>query len=147
MNRYRLFTLGTILIFALATQAQQPTTGAAGSAKGVSSGEEAGLPTVEAQLKVLTEKLTLTSDQQDKIKPILKELHEATEKLAQDKSLSREERLAKVRPQRYKADEKIRAILNDDQKKKLDQYEQGPHSEVHGNLSGAKRAPSQPPQF
>jgi len=43
-----------------------------------------------------------------------------------------------VRPQRYKADESIRAILNDDQKKKLDQYEQGPHSEMHSNLSGAK---------
>jgi len=34
--------------------------------------------------------------------------------------LSREERLAKVRPQRYKADKQIREILSDSQKKKLD---------------------------
>jgi hypothetical protein len=43
----------------------------------------------------------------------------------------------KVRPLRMNADKKIREILSDDQKKKLDQYLQGPHSEMHGNLSGA----------
>lgn len=139
MNRYRFlfFTLGTALIFALVTHAQQATTTAGAAAKNTSSGEDASLPSVETQLRVLTEKLSLTSEQQNKIKPILKELHDTTEKLAQDNNLSHEERLAKVRPQRYKADEKIRAILNDDQKKKLDQYEQGPHPEMHGNLSGA----------
>jgi TolA-binding protein len=149
MNRYSLFTLFTLwaaLILALATHAQQATTNTARTpAKNVSSGEDAGLPTVETQLKVLTEKLSLTSDQQDRIKPILQELHDATEKLAQDKNLSHEERLAKVRPQRYKADERIRAILNDDQKKKLDQYEHGPHPEMHGNLSGATPPRQQPP--
>ena len=137
MNRYRLFTLGTVLIFALATHVQLATATAGAPAKNLSNGQGARLPTVETQLKVLTEKLSLTSEQQEKIKPILKELHDTTEKLAQDKNLSREERLSKVRPQRYKADERIRAILNDDQKKKLDQYEQGPHAEMHGNLSGA----------
>ena len=45
MNRYRLFRLGTPLIFALATQAQQATTTAGAPAKGVSSGEDVGLPT------------------------------------------------------------------------------------------------------
>jgi Spy/CpxP family protein refolding chaperone len=147
MNRYRLFTLGTALIFALAAHAQQPTTTAGASAKDVSSGEDVGLPTVETQLKVLTEKLSLTTPQQNKIKPILQDLHEATEKLAQDKNLSHEERLAKVRPQRYKADERIRAILNDDQKKMLDQYEQGPHPEMHGNLTGATPPSQRPPKF
>ncbi|HXY25308.1 MAG TPA: hypothetical protein VEI73_11705 [Candidatus Acidoferrum sp.] len=136
MNRYRSFTLGTALLFGLAAYAQQPTTTGSDTGKSVSSSQGAGLPPVETQLQVLTEKLSLTADQQDKIRPILKELHDATEKLALDKSLSPEERLAKVRPQRYKADEKIRAILNDDQKKKLDQYEQGPHPEMHGKLNG-----------
>jgi hypothetical protein len=43
------------------------------------------------------------------------------------------------------ADKKIREILSDDQKKKLDQYLQGPHSEMHGNLSGATPpAPGKP---
>ena len=139
MNRYRFFffMLGTTLIFALATQAQQAATTAGSAAQNKKSGQDAGLPQVETQLTVLTEKLSLTSEQQNEIKPILKELHDTTERITQDKNLSDEERLAKVRPQRYKADERIRAILSYDQKKKLDQYEQGPHPEMHGNLSGA----------
>jgi len=80
-----------------------------------------------------------------KITPILRELHDATQKLVQDKSLSREERLAKVRPQRYKADKQIREFLSDDQKKKLDQYLQGPHPEMHGNLSGVTPPPQRTP--
>ena len=94
------------------------------------------MPTVQGHLKVLTEKLALTGDQQAKIKPILQELHDATQKLVQDKSMSREERLENVRAWREKADKKIRKILNDDQKKKLDQLEQEPHPEMHGNLNG-----------
>jgi hypothetical protein len=39
--------------------------------------------------------------------------------------MSREERMGKVRACREKADNEIRKILNDDQKKKLDQLEQG----------------------
>lgn len=146
MNRYSLLPIATILMFALSTPAQQPTTSAGTPDKTVSAGEDANFPTVEAQLKVLTEKLGLTSDQQGRVKPILQELHDATVKLLRDKSMSDEERLAKVRPQRYKADERIRALLSEDQKKKLDQYEQGPHPEMHGSLSGAA-PPPRPPQI
>jgi hypothetical protein len=132
-------------MFALTTVAQQTTTRPDATDKN-DHGQRAAqgdVPAVETQLKVLTEKLDLTGDQQARITPILQELHDATQKLVQDKSLSRDERLAKVRPQRYKANERIREILSDDQKKKLDQYLQGPHSEMHGNLSGATppRAP------
>ena len=87
-------------------------------------------------MKVLTGKLDLTSEQQARITPILQKLHDAQQKLVEDKSLSREERLARVRPERYKAEEQIREILTDDQKRKLDEYLKGPHPEMHGNLSG-----------
>jgi Spy/CpxP family protein refolding chaperone len=142
MNRCRLLPLATILIFAVTAHAQQARTSAGEPTKSVSGGEYAGVPTVETQLKVLTEKLELTADQRDKIKSILKDLHDATEKVMQDASLSREERLAKVRRERYKADERIRADLNEEQKKRLDEYERGPHSEMHGTLSGATTPPS-----
>jgi len=145
MNHRRLLMMGTFLIFVATTHAQQATTSANASTTGLSGSEDAGLPTVETQLKMLTEKLNLNDNQQNKIRPVLKELHDATEKLAQDDSLSHEERLAKVRPKRYKADKQIREILSDDQKKKLDAYEHGPHSEMHGNLSGTT-AP-RPPQI
>jgi len=140
MNRFRLLGIGTMLIVALTAPAQQTATGPGGTNKD-ERGVQGGVPTVEQQLKVLTEKLDLTGDQQARIKPILQELHGATQKLMQHKSLSREERLAKVRPQRYKADKQIREILTDDQKRKLDQYLQGPHPEMHGKLSGTTPPP------
>jgi Spy/CpxP family protein refolding chaperone len=127
MNRIRSLAIGTMLMFALTTVAQQTTTSS--DAHGGSS----GVPTVQGHLKVLTEKLALTSDQQTKIKPILQELHDATLKLVQDESMSREERFGKVRASREKADKKMREILNDEQKKKLDQLEHEPHSGLHGD--------------
>ena len=142
MNRYGLFAIGSVLIFAAATSAvlQQNAGNTSDVTKEAANKNDAQLPSVEEQLKVLTEKIGLTSTQQEKVRTILKELHQATERIAQDKSLSYEEQLAKVRPERYKADEKLRALLSDEQRKKLDAYEQGPHPEMHGKLTG--KAPS-----
>jgi hypothetical protein len=143
MNRIRLLAIGNILLLALTAPAQQTATGPGGTDKQERGqrGAQDDLPTVETQLKVLTEKLELTGDEQVKIKPILEELHDATQKLGQDENMSREERLSRVGPQRYKADKEIREILTDDQKKKLDEYLRGPHGEIHGNLSGATAPP------
>ncbi len=136
MNRFRLLAIGTILLSALAATAQQPATSA--STKSSQTGEGAGVPTAEGQLTFLAAKLDLTGNQQEKIKPILQALHDTSVTLVQDENMSREERQSKVRDSRFTADKKIRAILNDDQKKKLDQLEQEPHPELHGNVSRAK---------
>lgn len=140
MNRIRLLVIGTMFSFALALTAvaQQAATRADAPTSGAPATGHPGVPTAEGQLKFLATKLDLTADQQEKIKPTLQELHDATVKLVQDENMSRDERMSKVRDSRYAADKKIRAILNDDQKKKLDQLEQEPHSELHGNVSGAK---------
>jgi Spy/CpxP family protein refolding chaperone len=134
MNRIRLLAIGSTLLIAPGMRAQQ-TAPTGEAAKGV--GQGVVMPAVGDQLKVLTQKLDLSVDQQPKVKTILQELHDASLKLMQDESTSHEELLSKVRPLRMNADKKIREILSDDQKKKLDQYLQGPHSEMHGNLSGA----------
>jgi Spy/CpxP family protein refolding chaperone len=131
MNRVRAAAIGAALLFALTAVAQQ-TTSAAGKHKPA---------TVEDQVKIFTERLDLTSDQQASIKPILQQLHDDTSKVLMDKSLSREERMAKARPSFYEADRKIRALLDEDQKKKLDRYEQGPHPEMHNGLDDAPSAP------
>lgn len=147
MNRIRLLAVGTVLVFALSAVAQQTGT-ASGSAEKSEQGQPSmqdNVPSADEQLKVLTTKLDLTEDQQARIIPILQGLHDATVKISHDQSLPREERLANVRPIRYKAHEQIRAILNDEQKKKLEQFMHGPHAEMHGNLSGAT-SPPQPPQ-
>jgi hypothetical protein len=147
MNRFQSLALGTVLIFALNVTAQQTAT-APGSTNQGGQGQPAtqdDVPSADDQLKILTIKLDLSDDQQARIKPILKDLHDATVKISQDQSLSREDRLAGVRPLRYKAHDRIRAVLNDEQKKKLEQYMQGPHADMHGNLSGATSSP-QPPK-
>jgi Spy/CpxP family protein refolding chaperone len=134
MNRFRFLAIGTILMLALTLVAQQATTQADGSAKGLPGEAHIGVPTAEVQLKFLTAKLDLTSDQQDKMKPILQELHDTTVKLVKDDTISSDERMNKVRESHYAADRKIRAILSDDQKKKLDQVEHEPHPELHGDV-------------
>jgi len=122
----------------------QLTAQTGGLAKGTAQG--VGLPDVGDQLKVLTQKLDLSVDQQPKVKTILQELHDASLRLMQDGNISQDELLSKVRPLRMNADKKIREILTNDQKKKLDLYLQGPHSEMHGNLHGATPPATGKPQ-
>ena len=134
MNRIYLLAIACMLLIAPAMLTAQ-TTQTDGPAKGAAQGVV--LPDAGDQLKVLTQKLDLSVDQQSKVKTILQELRDASLKLMQDENSSHEALLRKVRPLRMNADKKVREILSDDQKKKLDQYLQGPHSEMHGNLSGA----------
>src|SRR5260370_35127340 len=69
MNRIRLLPIGTVGMFALTLVAQQATTRPGGPAKSVSGNGDA--PTVQQQLKLLSEKLHLTADQQARITPDL----------------------------------------------------------------------------
>jgi Spy/CpxP family protein refolding chaperone len=139
----RLIALGTTLLIALAVPAHRAVAAPA-DAKPDEQGQSASqddVPLVGQMLKVLTEKLDLTAAQQARVTPILQRLHDTQEALVRDKSLSREERLARMRPHRYKANQDIREILTDPQKGKLYQYLQGPHPEMHGSLSGAAPPP------
>ena len=122
MNRVRAITVSLVLMLALAAIAQQAKTAHSG-AHGMSS---------DAHLKLLSEKLNLSADQEAKLKPILQQMDEGTRKNMQDESLSREERAAKIKPLRVEADRKMREFLTDEQKKKLDELEHSPHGELHG---------------
>jgi len=140
----RLLAIRTTLIMAMAASVQQAVAGPAGP-----EGEERSqlasqddVPIVSDMLQGLTARLELTAEQQTRITPILQRLHDIQQSLVDNKSLSREERLVKVTLLRYQANEEIREIVNEVQKKKLDQYLQGPHPEMHGNLSGANPAPN-----
>jgi Spy/CpxP family protein refolding chaperone len=146
MNRFRLVAIGAILVVALTTVAQQTTTGGADKNEhGQGSGQN-HVPGVEQHMKLLTDKLDLTAVQQTKVKPILQEMHDTTQKAVQDESISNDQRMANVGTARVKADKQIREILNDDQKKQLDQLEREPHPELHGNIKGTIPAPARGPQ-
>lgn len=132
MNRLRLFAIGSLFIFTPVMLAQQTATEPGRPLKGAVAASD--LPDVGNQLKVLTQKLDLTAAQQPKVKTILQELHDATQKIMQDRTISRDQLLDRVRPLRMTANSKLREILSDDQKKKLDEYLQGPHPDMHGSL-------------
>ena len=134
MNRLRLITIASMLIFPALTVAQQPVDS---SPKGSVPAEQAqsGVPTAEGQLKFLTDQLGLSADQQSKMKPVLRDLHEATLKILRDGKLSHDDRMGEMKVSHEEADRKIRVFLTDEQKKKLDQVEHEPHPELHGKLS------------
>ena len=79
-----------------------------------------GMPSVEDQLKGLTERLGLKEDQQAKVKTILEDSRSQMQKVMQDESMSREDKMAKGRSLREAANGKIREVLTDEQKKKFD---------------------------
>lgn len=130
MNRVGSIAIATALL-ALSAFAVPAVTMRAGAAQ---EAQAVKVPTVEPQMKLLTDKLELSAEQQDKIKPILQELYDTTAKLVQDENISRDERMSGIHTARLTADKKIRVVLSDEQKKKLDQVESEPHPELHGDL-------------
>lgn len=73
------------------------------------------------QLRRLTKKLNLTSQQQDQLLPILTDRQQQMAALLDDSSLSAQDRHTKARALREDSDSKIKAVLNDHQKQ---QYQQ-----------------------
>jgi hypothetical protein len=125
MNRIRFVAIGSMLVFGLTGFAWQRQNSANSSAAAV-----------EEHLKMLAAHLDLTSDQQTRIRPALAEMMETMHQLEQDQSISSEQRTERTTAAHQKADREVRKVLNDEQKKKLDQLEQESYPEVHSH-SGA----------
>ena len=79
-----------------------------------------GMQSVDDQIKHLTKKLNLSSDQQAKLKPILEDQRKQMEAVHNDSSLSREDRFSKMQTLRQSSDTEIRGVLNEDQQKNFD---------------------------
>jgi Spy/CpxP family protein refolding chaperone len=144
MNHFRLLAIGTILMVALASVAQQTAT-APGHREEQDHSQNSGqavLPTIEQHLKMLTEKLDLTAEQQAKIRPILQRMEEEWHSIMLDTRLSEQARHDKMKSVRDKADKQTRPILDKEQKIKLDELEQEPHPDSHGNGTGATQPPN-----
>lgn len=67
-------------------------------------------------LEVLTTRLKLTADQQEKIKPILADRDKQSAALREDESLEMQDRMSKMMKIRTDVETKITAILTEDQK-------------------------------
>jgi len=123
MSRMRLLALATtIFLLALTAPAQQGP-GTTANIEKDSSVQHASAPDAEAHLKMLSENLSLTAEQQEKMRPILQNMLEERQKLMHDQSLSAEQREEKQRTLHDKADREARKFLNQEQKKKLDELE------------------------
>jgi hypothetical protein len=83
------------------------------------------------QLRRLTKRLNLTSEQQNQLLPILTDRQQQMAALLNDNSLSAQDRHAKARTLREDSDSKIKAVLNDNQKEQYQQMRQ--HRRQHGN--------------
>ena len=130
MNRLRLLAAGTVLMFALSTVAQQNAT--------APDVHAAAVAPVDQHLKMLSEKLALTAEQQEKARPILQAMRDGTQKLEDDQSLTPDQRQAGMHALFMKSDKEVRVFLTDDQKKKLDEMEaqmHGPHDHPSGTTS------------
>ena len=120
MKRLPLIALAAVLSLALPLVARQ-----------AHSPVNAAVAPVDQHLKLLAEKLDLTADQQEKARPILQQLHDESQKIVDDKSLSHEELMEKMHPVFMKADKALREFLTTEQKAKLDEMEQQMHPQ-HG---------------
>ena len=78
----------------------------------------------DQQLAHMTKALNLTSDQQTQIKPILENQHEQMMQVHQDQSLSRQDKMAKMKSLSDDSHGKIEAVLNDQQKQKFEAMQQ-----------------------
>ena len=78
------------------------------------------MPSVDDQMKKLTQELTLTADQQAKIKPILEDQRTQMEAIRSDTQGTRRDHFMKMRDIHSGTVTKVKEVLNDDQKKKYD---------------------------
>jgi hypothetical protein len=88
------------------------------------SPSSAGRPSIDDQVRSLSDQLSLSPDQQAKVKTALEDQHSQAMKVVQDTSLPREDKIQKINTIREGTINTVRSALNADQKKKFDQMVQ-----------------------
>ena len=96
------------------------------------------------QLEMLTQKLNLTADQQTKVKAIDEDTGKQMMAVRNDTSLSQDDRRTKMMGIRKDSQDKIRAILTDDQKTKYDAMQAEMRERMKERQQGGP--PPAPPQ-
>ena len=91
----------------------------------------------DRQLEHLTHTLSLTSDQQAQIKPLLVDRDQKMQALFQNQSLSQQDRRTQMHSIAEGTNNSIKAVLNDQQKQKFD--------EMHEHMGRRGRGEGGPP--
>lgn len=103
------------------------------------------MPSVDDQVKHLSEQLNLTDTQKTQVKAILQDQHDQMKKVMQNSSGSREDNWSKMREIHQNASAKVRDLLTDEQKTKYDKLEQERQQrmqERHGGGENKEGPPS-----
>ena len=107
--------------------------GGPAGAPGEGQGPHHGMASVDERVQHMTKTLNLSGDQQTKVKSILQDEHNQMVSLKQDKSASQEDQHAKFQQIHQASAQKIREVLNDEQKAKFDQMQaHRGHTGKHG---------------
>lgn len=101
---------------------------------------------VDAQLAHMTKRLSLTSDQQNQIRPLLVAHQQKELALRQDSSLSGDELRTRAHAIREETHKQIEALLTDEQKQKAKAMEQRMHHNHRNDAPGGSGSPSSQPQ-
>lgn len=104
-----------------------------GQGQGHGMGHGHGAMSADQHLQMLSEKLNLTEDQKAKIKPILEEHLKDRDAIMKDQSLSMDQKHEKIKASMDDSRAKIDPILNDQQKKQLDQMMQDMQNQGMGH--------------
>jgi periplasmic protein CpxP/Spy len=86
----------------------------------------------DEQLARMTTRYSLTAEQQDQVKSILVSQQHQIQGLREDTARSRDDRMAKMQTVRRDSNAKIKAVLNDDQKKQFEQDQLRMHKQGQG---------------
>lgn len=78
----------------------------------------------DAELQRMTQRLNLTSEQQEQIRPILVDRQQKMQALFQNQSLSREDRRSQMMSIRQDSNAKIEKLLTDQQKQEFEEMQQ-----------------------
>lgn len=112
-----------------------------------------GMMDPDQRLAHMTKKYKLTADQQNQIKPILQDEQQQMQSMRSDTTSSREDKMAKMKSTHEASNQKIEAVLTDEQKQKFEADQQKMQERraehMHGGQGGppadAGQAPA-PPQ-
>jgi protein CpxP len=135
-------TLSSAAVFAQQDNAP-PAPDASGQQPGYGHGQGGRQPmNPDEQVARMTKRYNLSADQQAQIKPILANQQQQMQALRQDSSLSREDRMAKMKSIREDSSTKIQAILNDSQKQKYAQDQQRMQERMQERGGGPEGGPT-----
>jgi protein CpxP len=140
-NRFCTLALTGLLMAGMASSAAIAQDASAPPPQGEGRGHRGMDP--DEQLKHLTKALDLTSDQQTQIKPILESQQQQMMAVHQDQSLSREDRMAKMKALHEDSTTKINAVLNDTQKQKFADMQAKMQERMQQRTQGGGQAPHQ----